>query len=167
MSFAAVSWAYKDTITSAKLAQMVENGRVHDHVTTDQGQRLGWLGTGTANGTTTTTATTGGTYYAISATVTIPSGLTAGRRIFVIATARLQTSLANANPIGQIYRGSTPLGASGYALPSPVAGQPYGYAIHTSEAAPAAGSVTYQLSVWASAAATITVAAPVLDVFLL
>lgn len=37
MTWAAVSWAYKDVITSAKLAQMVENLRVHDHAAVDQG----------------------------------------------------------------------------------------------------------------------------------
>lgn len=40
MAWSAVSWAYKDLISSAKLAQMVENLRVHDHVTTDQGAAL-------------------------------------------------------------------------------------------------------------------------------
>jgi hypothetical protein len=31
MTFSAVAWAYKDLVTSAKLAQMVENTRAHDH----------------------------------------------------------------------------------------------------------------------------------------
>lgn len=31
MAFSAVVWAYKDLVTSAKLAQMVENTRTHDH----------------------------------------------------------------------------------------------------------------------------------------
>jgi len=31
MVFSAVSWAYKDLVTSAKLGQMVENTRAHDH----------------------------------------------------------------------------------------------------------------------------------------
>lgn len=40
MAWASVSWAYKDLISSAKLAQMVENLRVHDHYSTDQGVQL-------------------------------------------------------------------------------------------------------------------------------
>lgn len=40
MAWASVSWAYKDLISSAKLAQMIENLRVHDHVSTDQGNPL-------------------------------------------------------------------------------------------------------------------------------
>lgn len=31
MAFSAVTWAFKDQITSAKLAQMQENIRAHDH----------------------------------------------------------------------------------------------------------------------------------------
>lgn len=31
MTYSAVAWAYKDLVTSAKLAQMVENTRAHDH----------------------------------------------------------------------------------------------------------------------------------------
>lgn len=31
MAFAAVAWAYKELVTSAKLGQMVENTRTHDH----------------------------------------------------------------------------------------------------------------------------------------
>lgn len=39
------SWAYKDVITSAKLAQMVENTRAHDHrADGSQGSPLGALG---------------------------------------------------------------------------------------------------------------------------
>lgn len=40
MAWSAVSWAYKDLISSAKLAQMIENLRVHDHLSTDQGSPL-------------------------------------------------------------------------------------------------------------------------------
>lgn len=40
MAFSPVSWAYKDLISSAKLAQMIENVRVHDHYTTDQGAQI-------------------------------------------------------------------------------------------------------------------------------
>lgn len=41
MAYGAVTWAFKDLVTSAKLAQMQENVRVHDHVTADQGAPLG------------------------------------------------------------------------------------------------------------------------------
>lgn len=166
MAWSAVSWAYRDVITSAKLAQMVENVRVHDHMTTDQGQRLGVIGTGTANGTLTTTQTTSGVYFCTTATVTIPSGLTAGRTLVVVAGARLQTSLATSEPQAGIYRDSTlhnsvmsvatPTTTRGYAILEMWAGPP-----------PAAGSYTYGLSINAAAAATITISTPTLFVALL
>lgn len=41
MALLPVTWAFGDVATSAKLAQMVENLRVHDHWTADQGKNLG------------------------------------------------------------------------------------------------------------------------------
>lgn len=43
MAFSAVAWAYKDVITSTKLAQMVENTRAHDHRSDGtQGSPFAW-----------------------------------------------------------------------------------------------------------------------------
>lgn len=43
MSFSPVTWSFKDLLSSSKLAQMVENLRVHDHRAADQGARIGIL----------------------------------------------------------------------------------------------------------------------------
>lgn len=47
-----VTWSYGDVATSAKLAQMVDDLRTHDHRTVDQGANLGAraLASGIANG---------------------------------------------------------------------------------------------------------------------
>lgn len=44
MSFQSVTWAFKDLVTSAKLSQMVENTRTHDHrADGSQGDPMGHL----------------------------------------------------------------------------------------------------------------------------
>lgn len=138
MAWSAVSWAYKDVITSAKLAQMVENVRVHDHATTDQGQRLGLLGvqnflTGASNSTTSPVTVA-------SITVTIPTGLTAGRSVLLIAQARVTAPAGVAATVDISNTGGQPVATGTGVLD-------YYVALVKPDATPVAGSRTYNLTI--------------------
>lgn len=124
------------------------------------------LATGTANATATTTATAAGTYYAITATgVVIPAGLASGRRIMVIAHGRIASGTAAVNAVLGLYRGTTSLNGLGvYRLESASTG--YRFTEYFSEAAPAAGTYDYRLTVYSGGGASLTLAGLQLDVYL-
>lgn len=124
MSFSGVTWAYKDVITSAKLAQMVENLRTHDHLTVDQGAPIGLLSVlaldvspnQTINSTTATLIT------GSSVTLTLPTGIPAGRRLVAWVEPKLSAGASTTSVIVDVVHtagASTSAGGTAFGTPSP------------------------------------------------
>lgn len=91
-----ISWQYKDLVTSAKLAAMVENTRVHDHFGTDQGARLGVMGIAAKSTPKQTVSGTSEVNIDGSAVAfTIPSGAPGGRVILSLCMINVTLEAAN------------------------------------------------------------------------
>lgn len=164
MPYAGVTWAFKDVITSAKLAQMHENLRVHDHISADQGGRLGALGAA-STGTNKTDSTTGWVTTGLSVAVTIPAGVPTGRRVVFLANAVTGISVVG-NVEQSIWRDAAIVAAFGR-LPNPVVTTGFGHLAVGSEPVPAAGTYTYSLQLRNFAAGSWTFLNGALAVYLL
>ncbi len=165
MAFSDVTFAFKQVITSAKLNQLMENIRTHDHISTGQGDkfgRIGGAGTGTNVSSTTTTPTS-----VVAASVVVPAGITGARRLQIAAVCRVrQDSGGVGNIRGHLFEGTTDVYDFG-ALAIPNAGVVYGFSWTAPlRPIPAAGTITYSLRLSNTSTGGWTFFSGAIDVFI-
>ncbi len=145
MAFSDVAFAFKQIITSAKLNQLMENIRTHDHISVGQGDKFGRIG-GAGTGTNVTDSSTN-FVPVVSASVVIPAGATPSRRLQFPVFVRAEQSSGTA--IGNIRAGIFENDALIYdlgILPIPNVGPNYAFSFTVfNVGVPAAGTYTYSL----------------------
>ncbi len=143
MAFSDVAFAFKQIITSAKLNQLMENIRTHDHISTGQGDKFGRIG-GAGTGTNVSSTTTA-FIAAISASIVVPSGITDARRVELRGTCRIrQDSGSVGNVLGSFFIGTTEVfGLGAVAIPS--SGPGYNFIFSGIILVPPAGTHTISL----------------------
>jgi hypothetical protein len=118
--FSAVAWSYGDVATSAKLAQMEENVRTHDHRTADQGGQLGLRAS--ASGEATGVAASLAASSLTTAAISFPAGRFANPpRVYVTLKSggqvRYRRVLGRAATTSgftlSVYSGASPVAAGG------------------------------------------------------
>ncbi len=143
MAFSDVTFAFKQVITSAKLNQLQENVRTHDHISVGQGDKFGRVG-GAGSGTNVSSTTTA-VVNLIGASVTIPTGVTPARRLQYTTFLRLRQDSGGAGNVrADIYEGTT-VAYDLASFPIPSTGVIYSFSHVAIRPVPPAGTHTFSL----------------------